>query len=159
MKNNFFDISKLGFTISCTVAALYLSIRCIHEFSLNKDNSSVSFKNFHTDETSLYPSISLCFREFWKDNFDSKDAYDNFLSGCQDVDDDKKCEWNESFANTNYNDVTKDLKEFIVAEATWFVDKTVYIYDYGKYSDNHIKNVTKEGKQTIFSGYTGDQRV
>ena len=127
MKSNFFDISKLGFTVSCTVAALYLSIRCIHEFSLNKDNSSVSFKNFHADDTSLYPSISLCFREFWKDGFDSKDAYDNFLSGCL-YEDDSKCKWNESFANINYNDVTLDLKDFILAEMTVFVDKSTYIY-------------------------------
>ena len=158
MKSNLFDISKFGFTISCTIAALYLSIRCIHEFSLNKDNSSVSFKNFHADDTSFYPSISLCFRDFWNDSFGFKYDYDNFLSGCQDEDEDK-CKWNESFANTNYNDVTIDLKEFIIAEITFFGDKTVYMYDYGKYSDDHVKDYKANGKQIIFSGYTGEQRV
>ena len=147
MKSNFFDIFKFGFTISCTIAALYLSIRCIHEFSLNKDNSSVSFKNFHADDTSFYPSISLCFRDFWNDSFEFKEAYGNFLSGCQDVDDDK-CQWNESFAHINYNDVTIDLKEFIIAEFTSFADKSIHIYDYGKYSDNQVKYVLKNGKQT-----------
>ena len=86
----------------------------------------MSFKNFHADDTSFYPSISLCFRDFWEDNFESKDAYGNFLSGCQDVDD-EKCKWNESFAHINYNDVTIDLKEFIIAELLLFCDCCIKI--------------------------------
>ena len=155
MKNDVFDISKFGFTIGCTVAALYLSIKCIHQYSLNQDNSSVSFKTFHATDNSFYPSISLCFKDIWKDTFKSASNYSNFLSGCQDLDD-YECNWNESFANINYDDVTSDLKYFIIAEITFFADKAVNIYSYGR---THTKEPIKEGKETTFKGYTGGHRV
>ena len=120
MKNNFFEICTRGFTLGCTIAALILCIKCIHQYSLNKDNSSVIFKNYHADESSLYPSISLCFGNLWEEDFNCKDAdaYSKFLSGCQSEEND--CKWDKSLSDLDYDNVTQNLLKFVVAEMTYF---------------------------------------
>ena len=125
---------------------------------MNKDNSSVSFKTFHVDQKSLYPSISLCFGTVWKDESQidlSVTSYQEFLSGCQELDEDE-CQWNASFSNANYDYVTDNLLEFVAAEMTYFVDKSRYLYVYKTLSS--AENET-EDKVKIFSGYNGGKRV
>ena len=120
-------IIKHGFTVSCIIAALYLTFLCIHQYTLDKDTSSIHFKDFHVDENSLYPSISLCFGdEIFIEGFDGK-KYEEFLSGCHYND---ECDWNSSYVNVDYDSVTKDYSRYILGERTYFADKSTEIYVY-----------------------------
>ena len=122
---------------------------------LNEDTSSVNFKNFHGDENSLYPSVSLCF-EFdilQRENADMG-WYQSFLSGCEYYDDD--CTWNASFADISYDDVTVNLMDYVLGERTEFTDKVKYWYMYRMGLDESIESTAKD---TYTWGYTGDNRV
>ena len=64
------------FTLSCIIATLCFTSKCIHQYMLNEDTSSVSFENFHAHEESLYPSVSLCFKgDIFKEDFEQFASY------------------------------------------------------------------------------------
>ena len=120
-----FQIFKIAFTSGCVIASLAFVIKLIYEYSLNKDTSSLEFKAFHSDENAVYPSISLCFSEsIWKNIAEFNDTkYSEFLSGCY-TSDDGDCggTWDASFANVDYDNVTKNLVDYVVGEVTDFAD-------------------------------------
>ena len=44
----------------CLLFAAILSAKGIYQFSLDEDLTLTTYKDFHSDETSIYPSISFC---------------------------------------------------------------------------------------------------
>ena len=153
---NGIGITRYFFIVICIFGALYFTTRCIYEYTLDKDTSSVSYKKFHADSDSLYPSVSLCFADTFGDDIgeDEKIKYREFLSGCEDNPD---CVWNSTYANIDYDRVTKDLLDYIIGELIVFEDKVEYSYIYGKSGNS---SVVKDGKKkTIFNAYKGGDRV
>ena len=97
--------------IICTVATIIMFSKCLITYLKDEDNSQVEYKRFHSNNESIYPSISLCFkRPFLKEKleayFDEDGApvkvknYSRFIYGK---------EWHENFVNIDYDDVTIDL--------------------------------------------------
>ena len=156
MSGQFFKFVKHCFITGCAIAALILISKCLYEYSLNKDTSSIAFKRFHSDANSLYPSISLCFKEKLY-SLDKEDkfvqSYREFLSGCKDSPD---CIWNSSFANVDYDAVTTNLLDYIITEETTFSDDSKYWYVYKKFPE---RGTVSYNKTKIFYGYTGSNRV
>ena len=148
-------VMKYGITVSCIIAALYLTITCIYEYTLDKNASSINFKDFHADENSLYLSVSLCFYgdDIFINGID-KEKYINFLSGCENND---ACNWNASFADVDYDNVTKDFSGYILEEIKLFKDNTGEIYVYKKITDRGA-HVTGSRHKTFYV-YDGEGRV
>jgi hypothetical protein len=117
---------------------------------LDKDTSSIEFKTFHSDPRSLYPSVSLCFRDnIFGDQF--IDDYQEFLSGCVYNEDSP---WNSSFADKVYDHATIDLVDYVIGEITEFDDQSKYVYR--KFEEREIELT---GKPTTIYGYAGGNRV
>ena len=148
------EIIKHVVTASCIIAALYLTILCIHQYTLDKDTSSIHFKDFHADENSLYPSMSLCFRDDIFIGDVDGEKYEEFLSGCHY---NYECSWNSSYANVDYDSVSKDYSKYILGERTYFADKSTEIYVYQKFPDRGTQVVGP--KDQIVFGYNGGSRV
>ena len=160
-----FKFFKNCFTVACTSIAIYLCITCMHTYILDKDTSSVTFKNFHSDKSSLYPSATLCFSQP-QNIFDEKlgtqfiDGYVAFLTGYTTCNIDNNlewtCLWNDSFVDTDYDDVTINLLDYVIGEWTVFADKSRKMYVYRKFPEKGIE-IGYEYK--IIYGYRGGKRV
>ena len=121
---------------------------------MNKNTSSIAFKKFHSDANSLYPSISLCFRRnLYSEDQEFEFIYEEFLSGCRD---NPVCVWNSSLANVDYDDVTTNLLDYIIAEGTKFSDNSEYWYVHKKFPE---RGTVSYKKSKIIFGYTGSNRV
>ena len=162
------------FYIGCFVAAMYFFGSCIQEYVLNEDTSTVRFKSFHSDENSLYPSLTLCFGDFWNFDFNLKkdyddpdpefdydtgvefrDAFKQYLSGCEGY---SECTWNKSFENIDYDNVSINLMDYVTAEITVFEDDTTFKYAYPPVlKSESVWNETSQ--EMIFSDYKGGTRV
>ena len=158
------------FYIGCFVAAMYFFGSCIQEYVLNEDTSTVRFKSFHADEKSLYPSLTLCFGDFWNFDFRSndpdividydeektfRDAFKQYLSGCEGY---SECTWNKSFENIDYDNVSINLMDYVTAEITVFEDDTMLKYAYPTLlKPESVWNETSQ--EMIFYGYNGGTRV
>ena len=154
MSTNTFKPLERGFQFLCIVGALGFTAMVIHQYLLNKDNSSVYFKTFHTDETSLYPSISLCLDNIFKEG-ENNDDYVKFLSGCEDADEDE-CTWNASYADIDYDEVTINLMDYVIGEHTEFTDKSNHQYVYNKVQG---RTVEFDGKSRYEWDFKGGSRV
>lgn len=79
---------KACFILFCIVGAMLMTVWLVYQYTLDKDVSSIDFKNYHNSDKELYPSITMCFGE--SDKFSlfkttqgfNNSAYVNFLSGC-----------------------------------------------------------------------------
>ena len=56
-----FKICKTIVIVVCIIATVYLSVKSLLEYLEDKDNSTVSYRNFHQQKDYLYSSVSLCF--------------------------------------------------------------------------------------------------
>ena len=59
-----FENFKKFFRSCCTIIATILIIYWIHAFALNEDLCIVDYKRYYETEHDVYPSLSLCFRNF-----------------------------------------------------------------------------------------------
>jgi hypothetical protein len=82
-----------------------------------------------------------------------KFAYEKFLSGCEYNPD---CEWNSALANVDYDNVTTNFLDYIIAEQTTFTDDSSYMYVYKKFPERGTESYNKS---KIVYGYTGGNRV
>ena len=165
------EILKKVFYIGCFIAAMYFFGSCIQEYVLNEDTSIVRFKSFHEDENSLYPSLTLCFGDFWR-NADLEfsdlyiDTFQKYLSGCEgypkdsvQFPGDSECTWNKSFENVDYDNVSIDLMDYVMAEMTVFEDDSTYKYAYLNGDPNSSTVWNEASKELFFPGYGGGTRV
>ena len=146
-----FKICKIIVIVVCIIATVYLSVNCLLEYLEDKDNSTVSYRNFHQQKDYLYPSVSLCFKSgIFKPN---SNDYKEFLSGCQH---NPACRWNSSLSWLDYDGMTKNLINYVIGEITIFEDNSNYTYSYTKAQKTEV--IADKGNK-IFQGYKGGSRV
>ena len=156
--SNVFHINKHLFIFICTVAFLYLFISCIYEYTLDKDITVVKFKEFHAEEDNVQPSITLCFNDVFHElnNAPGSIDYPSFLNGSND----RNCKWNASYSNLDYDNVTKNLFDYILGEAVKLQDGTVKIEVYRDipYLSQHENNklmFSKPDGNRVYISYRG----
>ena len=105
--------------LGCVIGALYFTISCVYQYILNKDSSSVTYKEFHEDEDSVYPSVSLCLWKglHWLKNDKFSKCYMSFLVGSHEkFGGETKCPWNTTYAELDYHSMTKNLTQHVIGE-------------------------------------------
>ena len=95
----------------CRLLTLFLVSYSIFEYIKDNDVSRVDYAPFHSTTSVIYPSISLCFGDVL-----SKDKllkygidptlYKKFLKGEF---------WNETYLDIKYEDLTKDMNDYLLA--------------------------------------------
>ena len=95
----------------CTVATIITFSKCLITYQKDEDNSQVEYKRFHSNNQSIYPSLSLCFkRPFLKEKLEGYsdengspvkvEDFSRFIYGKY---------WNDKFVDIDYDNVTIDL--------------------------------------------------
>ena len=109
LKDSFWSNTEKSFIACCHLVTTCLTIYCIHRYIKNEDSTEVKYTDFHTDENSIYPSMSFCFRDpFIEEKFISyglgfnASSYKEFLKGEL---------WDERMLNIKYDEVTPSLSE------------------------------------------------
>ena len=112
LKDCFWSNTERLFIVCCHLVTICLTIYCIHRYIKNEDSTEVKYTDFHTDEDSIYPSMSFCFRDpFLEEKFSSYgvgfniSSYKEFLTGEF---------WDERMLNITYDEVTPSLSENIL---------------------------------------------
>ena len=106
----FFKFGVRIFHYICLVVTIILVAWQIRVYILNNDISRVYYDKFHSSESAIYPSLSLCFgdillEEKLNEYGVSKSHYLNFLKGLI---------WDEKLLEINYNDVSINLKDHLL---------------------------------------------
>ena len=131
MENQLFKLFKKCFNLACFLTAFYFIVSCTHQFLLNKDTSFITYKEFHVDENRLYPSVSLCFlNDILLYESDYNKCFLNFLGGKYEKKDGTPCTWNSSYADKDYDSITKNFIQYVIGEVTAFEDGTKCNYPY-----------------------------
>ena len=108
----------------CLLSVIVLNSWCYYKYNLDKDVSSLNYKFFNQDESSIYPSMSLCvvnpyiehrLEKYGKDVNSS--SYAEYLLGKY---------WSNNMSAIVYDDVTIDLNEFIKGLFIQFTNGTKY---------------------------------
>ena len=94
----------------CLLTTIVLISWCIYLYSLNEDVSRVDYHLFHDKSKHIYPSVSLCFGNVFKEDILktyglSQNLYDLFLKGEY---------FFEPMLSVNYKNVTIDPEEFLL---------------------------------------------
>lgn len=95
----------------CLLSVIVLNTWCYYKYKLDKDVSSLNYKVFNQDESSIYPSMSLCVINPYIEHQLAKygedvnsSSYAEFLMGKY---------WSNNMSKIVYDEVTIDLNEFI----------------------------------------------
>ena len=125
---------------------------------MNEDVSQVTYQEFHQTEENIYPSLTLCFSNIFKDEelrkYGVNNSYDysEYLSGDY---------WNDQMALIDYDNVTMDLRNYMMGIVMWTPDWT-YIYGDESYTYNHItpeSSINTNGwKPDFYTSYRGYQQ-
>ena len=91
------------FTFLCILITTGLVCWCIYEFSLDEDETMVSFKGFHDTKFDVQPLVSMCISDPYETTelkkYNAKitsNDYSDFLGGIV---------WNADMLNINYSSV------------------------------------------------------
>ena len=113
--------------VHCLLAASGLISWCLYKYTKDDDVSLVNYKRYHSEENSIYPSLTLCFNNpFLNDKLQSigegvnTTTYSKFLEGLY---------WDERLINIDYDNVTIDLDKYL--------DGVTVILANGSAYDNH----------------------
>ena len=66
-KSRSFQSLEYVYHIACFIGAVVLIGRCVYIYHLDEDLNTTSYKTFHSNQDSIYPSINLCFGDIWKE--------------------------------------------------------------------------------------------
>ena len=117
-----FSNINITFHCVCLIVAIIYGINSIQDFIQNQDLTTISFKKFHNDVESVYPSISMCFNTpFIKDRLiqsaqlSEPIEYTKYLIG--------KIPANETLRNINYEDVSFQTTDFLIKASIYFIIK------------------------------------
>ena len=111
LEGNLKVLIKYIFQSLCLFSVIVLNSWCYYKYTLDKDISSLNYKFFNQDESSIYPSMSLCvvnpyiehrLEKYGKDVNSS--SYAEFLLGKY---------WSNNMSTIVYDEVTIDLNDFI----------------------------------------------
>ena len=105
-------ITSYGFRLVCSFATIIFVCYCLYEFSLNEDISQVSFQEFHANEDSIYPSLTVCLTPGFVDDAIamygdgiSSSTYINFLDGQH---------WDDRMLHIDYDNVTTNFEDYLL---------------------------------------------
>ena len=114
MKKWIWKLSKIVFHLICITAVIVWSRDCIRHYYENRNALHVLERRFQSKNSSVYPTISLCFSSPFKTNLLGKYEkrltpleYSNFLMG--------KSEYSASLANISFNNVALRLEDFLIS--------------------------------------------
>ena len=117
-----FSNINITFHCVCLLVAIIYGVNSVYDFIQNQDFTTISFKKFHNDAESIYPSISMCFNTpFIKDRLiqsaqlSEPIEYTRYLIG--------KIPANESLRNLNFEDVSFQTKDFLIKVEIRFMNK------------------------------------
>ena len=137
-----FENFKVFFRSCCTIIATILIIYWIHAFALNEDLCIVDYKRYYETKHDVYPSLSLCFRNFFseiklreKNPGLNTSMYVEFLKGEY---------FDSEISSINYSEVENDINEKVVEE-------------YLSYRNGTIKSqyISKHDKRIFNKSFTG----
>ena len=78
--NTFRQIDAV-FTIICIAVAIFFTAHCIYQYCKNEDSSVVTFSEYHSGQDTIYPGLTLCFRQYYrKETFSDKNEKDAYLN-------------------------------------------------------------------------------
>ena len=111
VEENLKVLIKYIFQSLCLLSVIVLNSWCYYKYNLDKDISSLNYKFFNQDESSIYPSMSLCVVNPYIEhrlgkygNDVNSSSYAEFLLGKY---------WSNNMSTIVYDEVTIDLNEFI----------------------------------------------
>ena len=114
----------------------------MYDFSQNHDLTTITFKTFHNDEESIYPSMSMCFNTpFRKEkllqsvNLSQSIEYGRYLIG--------RAPTNETLNNINFEEVSFQINDFLIKAVIqlkyegWLVkrlikDQEIHVQSWGR---------------------------
>ena len=112
-KKLFEKCGKRLWKLSCITATLFTTIWQLNEYCNGPEGTIVKYKRFHDKKSDLYPSVGICFsntlieHELKRYGDDvNMTAYVKFLSGDY---------WDQNFLKINYDRVTQNLDQYILA--------------------------------------------
>ena len=73
MTKSIFTVLDKTFYTVCIIAAIGFTGFCIQQYIQNDDASVVTFEEYHKNADAIYPSVSLCFS-----NYIRNDAWNNY---------------------------------------------------------------------------------
>ena len=110
----------------CIFSTFYMASWYTCLYVADEDTSQVDFVPFNEDESSIYPSISLCFEHpFSSAKFNNTDipinesSYKSVLSGEY---------WDETILDINYDDMTLDINDHLFEIRIQSTDSREYVY-------------------------------
>ena len=126
-----------GFQCVCMIVVIGYGAISIRDFIQNDDVCEVSFKRFHSDKESIYPSFTICLNTTFVEERLQKisstinsSSYESYLAG--------RRETNEHLKNIEYNDVVLKAEAFLL-------DATVkYKEENGSRFGENLKKITTQ---------------
>ena len=133
------------FLFICTLATICFICYCLYQYSLNEDVSQVTFKEFHQTEKDIYPSLTLCFGQFFfydenKYGSNFTDEYSSYLTGDY---------WDDQMLQVDYDEVTFDINEYLLGLVMYTTDwrhineEEYFGYDHTVYTKSSV-NTSEE---------------
>ena len=97
------------FQILCFLATMTMSIYCFIKYLRDEDVSMITYKQFHGSKDGIYPSISLCFYNPFKEKKLNEygvniSLYSEFLQGLY---------WDPKMESIDYEEVTLQIEDFL----------------------------------------------
>ena len=112
MKKWIWKFFRVVFHLICITAVIFWSRDCIRHYHENRNALHIQERRFQSQNSSVYPTVSLCFSSPFKTNLlesygknFTPQLYSNFLMG--------KSEYSESLASIPFNNVTLQLEDFL----------------------------------------------
>ena len=105
----------------CVFFAFEFIFYCFYQYFRYEDASLIHFNKYHEDEDKIYPSLTICLADYldrkaFGNSRSLMEDYKQFLRG-------KK--WNEYLANIDYENVTIDIKKYIVESYVTTLNKKI----------------------------------
>ena len=120
----FNNVNK-AFHCTCLLVTMIYGITSVCDFLQNLDLTTITFKAFHNDAESIYPSISMCFNTpFMKNRLIHSEQlfqpieYTKYLIG--------RAPANETLRSINFDDVSFQTKDFLIKVYIKFMNKLAF---------------------------------
>jgi len=127
MPRTTFEKIKAFYICICVFVTISFSLWTFWVYQRDEDLTNIQVRQFHEDEESIYPSITLFFyspipepeklKEYGEDLTAAK--YKRFLQGD---------EWSEILKSVNYNDVTLNIWDYFIEYAVQFDDDENFVF-------------------------------
>ena len=115
----------------CVVATFAMVFNCLVKYHLDEDVSFIEFKTFNSEESYIYPTITLCFEAKFLENSLKHNVnktnvsnYSSFLVGWY---------WQDDLVNIDYDDITTNIEKYFLGS---YISNFYTSYGYWEYLFN-----------------------